>query len=70
MEKQKSVDKDVHWETVNKTLIVASFGEIEASDKICSFDMDSTLTVTKGKHTFMKNGDDWQWWNKKVPIKL
>ena len=55
---------------VDKSLIAASFGKVKGNDSICSFDMDSTLTLTKGKHTFCRNGDDWKWWNEKVPLKL
>jgi len=55
---------------VDKSLIVGHFGEVKPSETICGFDMDSTLTLTKGTHTFCWNGDDWKWWNKEVPKKL
>ena len=58
------------WTMHKKSLIAATFGQVKACSEICAFDMDSTLTLTKGKHTFCRNGDDWIWWNAAVPKKL
>lgn len=63
-------DSDVKWEKHKGSLIVAYFGDVKPSETICGFDMDSTLTLTKGSHTFCRNGDDWTWWNPAVPKKL
>ena len=40
------------------------------SEKIASFDMDSTLILTKSGKTFAQNASDWLWWNPAVPRKL
>lgn len=63
-------DSEIDWKMHKGSLVVGKFGKFEATAEICSFDMDSTLTLTKGKHTFCRDGSDWIWWNEKVPKKL
>ncbi len=52
------------------SMIFGEFGETTPSEKIAAFDMDSTLTLTKGTHTFCRNATDWRWWGPSVPKKL
>jgi len=51
------------------TIIFGDFGT-EPSEQIASFDMDSTLILTKSGRTFAKDASDWIWWNDAVPKKL
>lgn len=51
------------------TIIYGDFGA-KPSSKIASFDMDSTLILTKSGKKFAENASDWVWWNEAVPKKL
>ena len=51
------------------TIFFGDFGT-DPSEKIASFDMDSTLILTKSGKTFPKDASDWIWWNECVPKKL
>lgn len=51
------------------TIFYGDFGT-EPSEKIASFDMDSTLILTKSGKTFAKDASDWVWWNADVPKKI
>ena len=42
----------------------------EPRDKVYSFDLDSTLCVTKSGNTFRKDANDWKYWHTSVPTKL
>ena len=44
--------------------------DIKGSDKIASFDMDTTLVIPKGKNKFASSRTDWKWIYPNVPKKL
>ncbi|KAJ3092807.1 hypothetical protein HK102_002374 [Quaeritorhiza haematococci] len=53
-----------------KSMLVGLFNNPTPRTKIAAFDLDSTLTRTKGKHVFPKDENDWQFLYPAVPSKL
>ena len=72
MPKGKSIQKDEvskwNWVTI-KTCIVGESKKY-TSDKVASFDMDSTLIETKSGAKFAKDAKDWVYWHLSVPKKM
>ena len=58
------------WDFHDEAMYHGKFGNVKPNGKIAGFDMDSTLTLTKGKHLFCRRWDDWKWWHDSVPGKL
>ncbi|KAJ3379985.1 hypothetical protein HDU92_006255 [Lobulomyces angularis] len=62
------------WTKKEGELLIGNFrnseSEVVTKTKIAAFDLDHTLTKTKGKHVFHKNADDWEFLYSNVPFKL
>ncbi|ELR22122.1 DNA 3'phosphatase [Acanthamoeba castellanii str. Neff] len=60
----------MRWTCVEGTLFVLNGVDVKPSAKIASFDMDSTLIVTKSGRVFPQSRTDWQWMYSSIPDAL
>lgn len=59
----------IDWKIENEYLF-GKTNKFKYQSKIASFDLDGTITITKSKKKFPTSAEDWEFYDKKVPIKL
>jgi len=65
-EPAKKSKTDHNWIMLSGTVYHCDYNT-KPTSKIASFDLDSTLTITKSGKQFSENALDWLWWHPKVP---
>lgn len=61
-EQEKPKGLTWQWKSIDESCYYG-YSKLISSEKIASFDMDSTLIETKSGGTFAKNAQDWRYWD-------